>query len=82
MQYYSVSYKTDPPNLPPGIEKEFGEEYEMFLLFGRQNKLNDKDIDDVLKSYLKENQITYNELIITEVKEISEQEYIDRTQYS
>ncbi|KAA9035856.1 hypothetical protein FW778_20080 [Ginsengibacter hankyongi] len=47
---YSVSYKTDPQNLPPGIEKEFGGEYKTFLLFGRQNKLNDKEIDDVLKN--------------------------------
>lgn len=82
MQYYSVSYKTNPPNLPSGIEKEFEEDYETFLLFGRPNKLNTKDIEDVIKSYLAQNKIAYKELIISEIKEITEQEYSDRTQYS
>jgi hypothetical protein len=83
MIYYSVFYKTIPSTLPLKVETELlGDDYETGLLFGRPNKLSKEDIRDVIKLYLKENKIDYTELIITESKEITEKEYIDRTQYS
>jgi len=50
-------------------------------LLGHSEKLNDREIEFALKSYLKENKVSYTELIIIQSKEITEQEYIDRTQY-
>jgi hypothetical protein len=82
MYYYSVSYKTIPSTVLPEIEKEVGEEYEMFFLFGYQNRLNDEQINYALESYLCDNKIIYTELIIIKRNEITEQEYIDRTQYT
>ena len=53
----------------------------MFFLFGHPNQLNDMDIKYALESYLRNSKISYAELIIKESHEITEQEYISRTQY-
>ncbi|HZW66911.1 MAG TPA: hypothetical protein VFF23_14550 [Hanamia sp.] len=79
--YYSICYKTNPSSLSPEIEKEIGNDYRQYLLLKRQNKLDDSDIENALLLYLKQKKIEYKELIILEIRGISEQEYIDRTQY-
>jgi len=58
------------------------DEIQEIFLFGHSSQLNDKEIEFALESYLKDNGILYKQLLITEKKEITAQEYTDRTQYS
>ena len=78
MHYYSVSYRIFPRELREDVETNM----KLFFLFGSKNKLGDAEIKYALEYYLKENKENYTKLIITESKEIAEQEYIDRTQYT
>jgi hypothetical protein len=86
MYYYSVDYKTNPPNIPADLKDEIERglirDFESGFLFGHQNKLNDAGIKIALESYLKNNKIYFTELIITKSEEITEEEYIGRTRYS
>jgi hypothetical protein len=81
MYYYSISYITIPPRIPQEIQKEVGDDCKMIFLFGSTDKLDGDDFQFALESYLRDNNIFYNELTITEAKEITEQECVDRTQY-
>jgi hypothetical protein len=83
MYYYSIFYKTNPSTLLLDVDgKVKGKNYETGFLFGHQNKLTDAGIKAVLESHLKNSKIDYTELIITESEEITEQDYLGRTQYS
>ena len=84
MYYYSVDYKTIPSVLPQYLQAEIGlaSEYEMSFLFKHQNKLDEEGISNAFESNLKDNKINYTELVIIKSKEITEQGFTDRTQYT
>ena len=86
MHYYSVYYKTNPPNISPDLQKELEmgmiKDFESGFLFMHPNKLNDAAIRFAVESYLKDNKMTYTELTITKGEEITEKEFKSRTQYS
>ena len=51
-------------------------------LFANKNKLEPDLIKFALESYLKDKKIVYKNLSIIESKEITEQEYLGKRQYS
>ena len=80
MYYYEVFYETTPSSIPLDL-KESATDIRLIFYFEANKKLDSDGIRNAVEYYLKEQKIKYVELLISEVNEITGEEYHSHTQY-
>jgi hypothetical protein len=80
MHYYSVYYETSPHLFPAELAKKLGiinTDIKMLFFYSHENEQNEISIRPALELYLSKDKDKYDNLVIKEITEISEEQYLD-----